>query len=328
MIISAKAYSRAGLLGNPSDGYFGKTISVIVKNFEAEVELWQSPEIEIVAGIEDIPRFPTLQALTDDVALHGYYGGVRLIKATAARFARTYLSGRQNIPNFTIRYRTNIPRQVGLGGSSALITAATRALSAFYNVPIDKLRTPTFVWQVETKELGLAAGLQDRVIQTWEGAVYMDFDRVYFDANGYGKYEAIDVALLPPLFLAYRTDVAELSTVPHTNLRERFNAGDKAVVDGMARCAALACEAREVLLAGRKKDLGPLIDKNFDVRCSMMTLDPVNVKMIEIARHYGAHAHFTGSGGAILGIPPDGNACDQMAAELEKLNCRFLRPIF
>lgn len=328
MIISAKSYARAGLIGNPSDGYYGKTISVIVKNFEAEVELWESPELEIVAGSEDVPRYPSLEALTFDVAVNGYYGGVRLIKATVARFARRYLAGRTNLPNFTIRYRTNIPRQVGLGGSSALITAATRALAQFYDVPLDKNLTPTFVLEVETKELELAAGLQDRVIQTWEGAVYMDFERSHLEAHGYGKYEALDTALLPPLFMAYRTDVAELSTVPHSNLRERFNAGDKVVTDGMVQCAALAVEAHALMVSGRGNEIGPLIDRNFDVRRSMMALDPVNLRMVEIARRYGAHSHFTGSGGAIVGIPPDGDACDKMMSELEKLNCCFLRPIF
>jgi len=43
MIIETRAYARAGLLGNPSDGYFGKTISVIVRNFGASITLWPSP---------------------------------------------------------------------------------------------------------------------------------------------------------------------------------------------------------------------------------------------------------------------------------------------
>ena len=30
MIIQTRAYARAGLIGNPSDGYFGKTISFIL----------------------------------------------------------------------------------------------------------------------------------------------------------------------------------------------------------------------------------------------------------------------------------------------------------
>jgi len=48
MIVRTRAYSRAGLAGNPSDGYFGKTLSVIIKNFFAEVTLYETPELEII----------------------------------------------------------------------------------------------------------------------------------------------------------------------------------------------------------------------------------------------------------------------------------------
>ena len=40
MIITAQAHARAGLVGNPSDGYFGKTISFVIRNFNATVRLW------------------------------------------------------------------------------------------------------------------------------------------------------------------------------------------------------------------------------------------------------------------------------------------------
>jgi len=58
-IIRRRAYARAGLLGNPSDGYFGKTISVIVRNFAAEVVLYEWDQVEIVWSGENritIPR--------------------------------------------------------------------------------------------------------------------------------------------------------------------------------------------------------------------------------------------------------------------------------
>ena len=42
MIIESRGYARAGLIGNPSDGYFGKTIAVIIKNFHAEITLFES----------------------------------------------------------------------------------------------------------------------------------------------------------------------------------------------------------------------------------------------------------------------------------------------
>ena len=41
IIIRKRAYARAGLVGNPSDGYSGKTISLIVRNFWAEVVLYE-----------------------------------------------------------------------------------------------------------------------------------------------------------------------------------------------------------------------------------------------------------------------------------------------
>ena len=39
MYVVKRAFARIGLLGNPSDGYNGKTISVSVANFWAEVSL-------------------------------------------------------------------------------------------------------------------------------------------------------------------------------------------------------------------------------------------------------------------------------------------------
>ena len=41
------------------------------------------------------------------------------------------------------------------------------------------------------------AGLQDRVIQAYQGLVYMDFSRDLMDSRGYGEYERLDPALLP-----------------------------------------------------------------------------------------------------------------------------------
>ena len=86
MIIRRKAYQRVGLIGNPSDGYFGKTISFAFSNFSAEVVLYETPELEILASEKDMSRFDNIQSLVKDVVLHGYYGGIRLLKATVKRF--------------------------------------------------------------------------------------------------------------------------------------------------------------------------------------------------------------------------------------------------
>jgi len=328
MIIRTMAYARLGLIGNPSDGYYGKTIAVCFKNFAAQVMLYETPELEIVPGQEDTPTYASMADLNADVALNGYYGGVRLAKATVSRFARTFLADRtlQDLPNFTVRYQTNIPRQVGLAGSSALITATTRALCQFYDVHPDPQTLPTFVLEVETKELGLNAGLQDRVVQVYEGAVYMDFDRHLMEDTGHGRYQAIDPSRLPPLFVAYRTDIAELSTVTHSDLKERFKLGDPAVINGMAQCARLTEQARQLILDGKGADIGPLMDQNFDARRSMCQLDPTNVKMVDIGRKYNAHPKFSGSGGAVVGIDPGDTAYAAMTDEYHAIHCNVFRP--
>ena len=44
-------------------------------------------------------------------------------------------------------------------------------------------------------------GLQDRVVQSYEGLVYMDFARALMESRGYGEYERMDPALLPNVYV-------------------------------------------------------------------------------------------------------------------------------
>ena len=86
MIFESRAYARAGLLGNPSDGYFGKTISIVVRNFGAHISLYESPELNIEQQAEDRNIFRNIYQLVETVDLTGYYGGDRLVKATIKKF--------------------------------------------------------------------------------------------------------------------------------------------------------------------------------------------------------------------------------------------------
>ena len=113
MIIKRQAYARAGLVGNPSDGYHGKTISIALCNFWAEAVLYEWDSLEILPGRENQNRFDSIHDLVKDVKLHGYYGGVRLVKATIKKFVEYCY--RQNIVlhsrNFSIRFESNIPHR-------------------------------------------------------------------------------------------------------------------------------------------------------------------------------------------------------------------------
>ena len=186
MVIKTASYPRAGLIGNPSDGFHGKTISLIVRNFSAGVSLWESPELEIQPARRDEMLFGSLSQLVEDTRTFGYYGGLRLLKASVKRF-HDYC-GENGISlhsrNFTIRYSSDIPPHVGMAGSSAIITACFRALMQFYEVSITPPTLANLVLSVETDELRIPAGLQDRVVQAYEGVVFMDFAEKHFEQTG------------------------------------------------------------------------------------------------------------------------------------------------
>jgi glucuronokinase len=307
MACEATAYARAGLIGNPSDGYHGKTISFVIRDFAAKVSLYESPEIEIIPSVQDRSKYKSASDLYDDVKNNGYYGGIRLMKATVCRFIEYCREHgiETGHKNFSIRYRSTIPRRLGLAGSSALITATLRCLMEYYEVEISKTIQPNVILSVETEKLGIAAGLQDRVIQVYEGAVFMDFDQAYMAEHGHGRYEELDPASLPNLFIAYRVDLGEGSETFHNDIRGRWLAGDPEVRQAMLDFASYAQEARDLIVAGRGAEIGPLLDRNFDRRRSLYTLDPRNIDMVERARSVGAHAKFSGSGGAIVGVFED-----------------------
>jgi glucuronokinase len=331
-IIRKRAYARAGLLGNPSDGYNGKTISVIVRNFWAEVVMYEWDSVDIVQSGDDRARFRSIHDLAQDVRLHGYYGGIRLIKATIKRFVDYCSEHRLKLHerNFSVRYETNIPRQVGLAGSSSIIVATLRCLMEFYEIDIPLELQPSFVLSIETEELGISAGLQDRVIQCYEGAVYMDFDKLAErKANGikYYSYQRLDPALLPPLYIAYHNALSEPTETFHNDIRSRYDCGESLVVDAMQHFAALAARGRDALLTQDAERLSTLINENFDTRLSIYRLPAWQVRMVEVARNCGASAKFAGSGGAIIGVYQGEEMFEELGDRMAVIGSITIKPI-
>lgn len=328
MMIQTRAYARAGLVGNPSDGYFGKTISIIVKNFRCRITLYESPRLVIVPGHRDKTDFDSMDDLIAFVEESGYYGGTRLIKAMIRRFHDYCLQNRIPLAprNFTIEYDTNIPLRVGLAGSSAIVTSTIRALMEFYGVDIPKPSLPGLILSAETDELKITAGLQDRVVQVYEGCVYMDFGRELMEKEGHGLYEPLDPSLLPPLFVAFNDALSEGTEVAHSPVRERWLQGEPKVVKTMNQIAGLAEMAREMLLAGRGAEIGPLLDENFDLRAGIYPISQGNRELVERARREGAHVHFAGSGGAVVGVCRDDAMFDRLAHSYAQMGARILKP--
>ena len=327
-MIEAIAYARAGILGNPSDGYYGKTIALTLRNFRSRTRLYPSARLEIRPSAADIPIWESLNELRAHTRWRGYYGGIRIIRALLMRFSDYCASKGIHLHdrNFTIEYESNIPLRLGMGGSSAIITSALRALMRFYEVDIPRPIQANLVLETETKELGVAAGLQDRVAQVYEGLVYMDFDRALMESQGFGSYEALDASLLPNLYVAYRTNLSEGTEVVHNDLRRRFDSGDRAVTEAMDKWAAMADEGRRALLTGDLDRFGDLVDANFDLRANVCRIGKENLEMVRTARQAGATAKFAGSGGTIIGTYRDETHYAALHEALGRIDVRVIRP--
>jgi glucuronokinase len=275
----ATAPARAALLGNPSDGYGGAVLAFAFADFEASVS---------VDGADD-----------------AHPDALPLLRAAA---------GRAGADEVGLRMRTSIPREVGLGGSSAIVIAALRALGSAAGP--DALARQALA--VEVEDLGMAAGLQDRLVQAHGGVLLMDF--------GAGSTERLDPALLPPLYVAWREDAGEPSGVFHRGLRARFDRGEPAVVEAMGELGEVARQGAAAARGGDHDHLAALVDRTFDLRAGIAELDPRHVRMVQVARAAGASANYAGSGGAIAGTLPHAGAFDDLRAALAAEGCRAIRP--
>lgn len=329
MEITASAYARAGLLGNPSDGYHGKTISFTFKNFAATVILRTSTEFAIHPPGGSPIVFPSLQQFVQEGQSHPAYPPIRSIGGAIRHFlAYCQEQHISLVPrNFELHFQTTIPRQVGLAGSSALVTATLRALMRFFDVSIPPPVQPTLNVHVETEFLNIPAGLQDSVVQVYEGVVYMDFDARHFVKHGHGYYEQLRSPTLPNLYVAYNPHLREDSAIPLRQLRVAYDRGDPETVAAMQRFAEIAEEGKVCLLTQQWNRLGELINENFDLRSRIFPISRGNHDFVATARSTGASAKFTGSGGAIVGLYPDDSTFQALSLALTRIGAITIKPV-
>jgi glucuronokinase len=313
-VIEHKAYARVGFLGNPSDVYFGKTIAFSISNFFATVKLRPSKDLIIQPHpTHDLVNFSSNHQLVDRLNTEGYYGGVRLLMAIYKVFYNYCKENDIHLhhTNFTLSYDTNIPRQSGLSGSSGIVCAALNCFLDFYKVrDLIKVEVrPNLILAAE-KELGIVAGLQDRVAQVYGGIVYMDFNKENMEKMGHGIYIPMDLSLLPPLYLIYAANPSDSGKV-HSKVRQRWLDGDEFIVSSMLEVANIAEEGKTALEEKDYSKLAALMNRNFDLRRLMFgdaALGDLNIKMVEVARKVGAASKFTGSGGAVVAYCPEGDS--------------------
>ncbi len=326
-MIKTVSYPRAALIGNPSDGYFGKTIAFTFSNFKVEVLLHGSETLEIIPGNRDRLSFSSIKELVSEVEQNGYYGGIRLIKA-AIKKLHDYCA-ENNIPlpdkNFTIGFSSTIPDRLGLAGSSAIVTASIKAMMQFYGIEIPKSILANLILSVEKDELNIGAGLQDRVAQVYNCPVYMNFDKTLMDKQSFGEYIPFNKNLLPPLYIAYRTNLSEGSELTHNDFAARYADKEPAVLNAISQWIELTDDVWSKLQSG-DKNIAALLNRNFEIRKGVMNVSKGNLELVKTAQSVGASAKFTGSGGAIIGTYTDEKMFSELIAAMTKIGAEVIKP--
>jgi glucuronokinase len=307
----ALARPRVGLLGNPSDLYQGRVLGFTFDDFAARVAIEPATHVELVGPQgHAIPAGDLGRLEPSELE-----GGCQLLAAALRRLA-LHAPG-EVLPRsrpFRLTSDSDIPRQVGFSGSSALVIATLRALATWFGVSLDPFQLSELALAAETEELGSVAGPQDRVLQAYEGLLYMDFH----EPRSARRYVRLDPGSLPELFLAWDQAPGLDSGAIHAGVRERWLAGDPDTRAAIAVFPRLADEGLETLRTGDRAALADLVDAAFEARAALFTISTGDRERVDLARELGAGATLCGSGGAIVGVPRD-------PARLAALSERFVR---
>jgi len=280
--------ARVGLVGNPSDGYGGAVLGTVVPGLIATVTAAPSDDVEFGVGDRRIIS-AALSTLTEHIRSTRADPGQRGVRLT---------------------WTTNIPRSVGLAGSSALAVGVIDATAALWNVPLDRRVVAALALAAERDVLGIAAGWQDRIIQSFGCSLLVDA----------GAMEVVDslsvpsVTTLAPgktgsghklsLLVGWNEAAATTSEEYHGALRT--SAPSLSVP--MRLLAELARRAATAFSAGDIDQLARAVDEGWTVRQSCAPLRGDHTELVEIVRATGLAATTPGSGGAVVAVCPDDDA--------------------
>ncbi len=298
--VIARAPVRADLAGGTLDLWpiylfhpGSRTVNVAI-SYYAESEVSQSADGAIEIHLTDQQyrqRYESLHDLANDpkaaliyrLVEHFHVGGVH------------------------ITTRTDAPRGSGLGGSSALAITLVRALSELAGNPVEGEQLIFLVRDLETRLLGVPAGIQDYYPPVFGGLASLHLNPgapVRHPIN-------IPVADLSAHMLMHYTGVAHFSGTNNWEMYKRQIDGKKKVQKGFDKIAATSIEMEKALLAGNFEAAGAALAHEWENRKAL--IDGISTPEIDAAiaaavaaGAWGGKVCGAGGGGCIVFLfPPD-----------------------
>ncbi len=297
MYIKCSAPGRAGIIGNPTDMYGGSVVSCSTVE-RANVWLVESEEM-----IFDIEGKELVIKNKKDL-------GVDRTPFDIAKAAVEFFQLEEG--KFKLICRTDIPKQAGLSGSTALIVAIMNALLAFKGESHNKYRLAEMARHIELNFMKVVCGYQDAYMCTFGGLNYMDFRAKEF----YRRWAREPYATVEPLagyvdefpFVVAHTGIEHFSGSVHKPIRDRWLEGEREVVQGYLRMAHLARLGKKALLGKDWEVLGELMNENHEIQGIFGGSGEKNDELIAIALRcgaYGAKLAGGGKGGTIIALHLD-----------------------
>ena len=284
-MIIGQAPGRAGIIGNPTDGYGGAMIACSIPH-QATAVLSPADNLELVLGDKKtVIKWESDLKLQDDC--------FDLARSILRYFKLKDLKAK-------IEIKTDIPRQAGMAGSTALLSAILSVIMETLDKKYSRYYFAELNRTIELRYMKTHCGYQDAYMTTFGGLNFLSFRKKEYykklDNEYYAAVEPLAVEKLP-LVVAH-TGIQHHSGDYHKPIRERWLEGEKEVVKGYDKITEIAIRGKRALLEGNWEELGALMNENHQIQNSLSYAGDKNNELISTALENGAlGAKLAGAGG-------------------------------
>ncbi|MFW9864912.1 MAG: hypothetical protein ACFFEN_02350 [Candidatus Thorarchaeota archaeon] len=254
------------------------------------------------------------------------YAGINRLCKMNSWFNKRFLKS-----NMEIGLLTTIPRQSGLGGSSAIIIAVIYGLALYFNLynnlnvleenefHINKDIIAEIAMRVEDKDLKITGGYSDRYVISRGGLCFCSYrGKLYhkeISNEPLAIYDRIDETYNInhlPIIVCYSGMVHESGNV-HRILRELYLKQHPQIIENYRLLAEISWKSRYALMNHNWKQLGEYFEENTQIMDNIMTIAGfkygiglVNNILIKLIKEhnevYGAKLTGAGNGGSVFAL--------------------------